>query len=117
MPEHVLRVVATLKRDEPLVLFGAIYHTEAVGGFIGHEIHIAAGRERLHRFPGLADPGDVTIGIGISDLPGADEVEVVLGSAVGEGGGVLLYGGDGAALCEERHGRERRGDVLCLADE
>src|SRR4051794_21300670 len=43
MPEHVLRVVAALKRDEPRVLFGAIYRTEAVGGLIGHEIHIGAG--------------------------------------------------------------------------
>src|SRR5689334_21082213 len=61
MPEYVFRVVASLQRDEPLVLCGAVYRTEAVGGFVGHEVHIGAGRERLHRFPCLADPGNVTL--------------------------------------------------------
>src|SRR5215207_10115833 len=35
MAEHVLRVVTALQRDEPLVLLGAIYRTEPVGGLIG----------------------------------------------------------------------------------
>src|SRR5436190_2337401 len=43
MAEHVLRVVTALERDEPVVLFGAVYRTEPVGGLVGHEIHIAAG--------------------------------------------------------------------------
>src|SRR5688572_24562797 len=82
MPQHVLRVVAALQRDEPLVLFGAVYRTEAVGGLIGHEIHIGAGRERPHRLPGLADPGDVAVGFGVVRLPGPHDIHVVLRFAV-----------------------------------
>src|SRR5262245_11926534 len=89
MPEHVLRVVAALQRDEAGVLFGPVERDEAVGGFVGHEIHIAAGRERLHRLPGLADPGDVTLGIGVVHVPGPDNIQVVLRFAVWESRGVL----------------------------
>src|SRR5215212_4471860 len=48
VPKHIVRIVAALERDEPFVLVRTIYRAEAVGGLIGHEVHVAAGRERLH---------------------------------------------------------------------
>src|SRR5262245_36667781 len=109
MTEHILRVVAALESDEPVVLGRAIDRAETALRLIGHEIDVGARREGLHGLPGLADPGDVTIGIGVrggGHLPGAHDVQVVLRLTVREGGGVLGCARDGAALREERHGRE-----------
>lgn len=64
MPEDVLRVVAALQRDEAGVLGRAVGGAEAAGGVIGHEVYRGAGGEGLDRLPGLADPGDVALGIG-----------------------------------------------------
>ena len=58
MPEHVLRVVAALQRDEAGVLFGAIDRTETVGRLIGRAFR------KLFRIRRLSDLTSITFRVG-----------------------------------------------------
>ena len=103
--EEVGRVIFGFERDEPLPLFRAVGGLDAVIGVVAREVHVHALAKGLKGVEHPPNPGDMPIGLSVVRQPGADDVDVVCGITVREGGCVRGDTRDGAALREERDAR------------